>query len=81
MAAHLDEFELNNFVADAFAADFPDLSDEEVKKLYVYDVPKMSAGGSCSILGEKAEKPYNLAQTFGLDSRLSNVNSKYIIVV
>jgi|SRR6185369_9550279 len=65
---HLDEFVLNDFVAESFAAEFPDLSAEEVKKLYVYDVPKMSPDGSCSIIEEKADNPYNLAETFDLNS-------------
>lgn len=64
LAGRVDEIKLNNFVAEAFATDIPELSEEEVKKLYVYDVPKMSPDGACSIIEEKAEKPYNLARTF-----------------
>ena len=68
LATRVDEFELNNFVSEVFSQTPPELSEEAVKKLYVYDVPKMSPDGSCSIIEEKAEKPYNLAETLGLDS-------------
>ena len=68
LISHIDEVKLNNFVKDVFAAKFPDLSEEEVKKLYVYDVPWVSADGLTCVLDKKAEKPYNLAETFGLRS-------------
>lgn len=68
LAVHSDKYILNDFVAEAFAAGVPDLSEEEVKKLYIYDVPKVSTDGSCSIIEEKADRPYNLVETFGLQS-------------
>src|SRR5258706_7049730 len=42
-------------------------SHTEIKKLYTYDVPAISDDGACSILDKKADKPYNLAETYGLD--------------
>lgn len=68
LVTYIEEVKLNNIVAEVFIAECPKLSDAEVKQLYVYDVPKMSPDGSCSIIEEKAEKPYNLAETFGLDA-------------
>ncbi len=75
LTSHVDKVELNDIVKKTFAAEFPKLSEEEVKSIYVYDVPKMTADGSCSIIEEKAEQPYNLAETFGVQSdwaRLKN---------
>jgi len=67
LISHTESIELNNFVAEIFSTKFPDLSEKEIEKLYAYDVPKMSADGSCSILEEKAEDPYNLAKIFELE--------------
>src|SRR6476469_8397873 len=61
------EVELNNFIEEAFVLKFPNLSEREVKKLYVYDVPWVSADGASCVLDKKSDKPYNLAETFGLD--------------
>lgn len=55
-----------SLVKTIFANETPTLGEETIKKLYTYPVPKMSADGSCSILEEQAEKPYNLASTFGI---------------
>ncbi len=61
----IEKIDLNNFVKDAFEQNFQNLSDKEIQNLYVYDVPKLSADGSCSILEEKNETPYDLSQIFG----------------
>lgn len=77
---YIGEVELNDIVEKAFAAKFLNLSEEDVKKLYVYDVPKISPDGSCSIIEEKAEKPYNLAETFGLsDSFVELKNNSHTL--
>jgi len=68
LVSQFNNIGLNTIVEDIFAAEIPQLSEEQIKNLYVYDVPKMSPDGSCSILEEKADKPYDLAETFGLES-------------
>lgn len=57
---------LNTIVKHMFSQTPTPLSEEEVKYLYVYDVPKISEDGSCSIIDTPAEKPYNLAEIFKL---------------
>lgn len=59
--------QLNTFVEDAFRQIRYDFSEEEIRELYVYDIPRLSPDGSCSILEEKSDIPYNLATTFGLN--------------
>jgi putative methionine-R-sulfoxide reductase with GAF domain len=70
---YLEKTKLNNFVKEVFSMNFPSLSKKEIEKLYIYDIPKISADGSCSILEEKNEKPYNLAETFGLSYDLEEL--------
>jgi len=55
---------LNSFVKEAFDLKIPNLSEKEIKDLYIYDVPKLSADGSCSTLEEKSDVPYDLSKTF-----------------
>lgn len=61
-------FKLNNFVTESFLQTKKNFSDQEIKKLYLYDIPKFSPDGSCSIVEEKNHEPYNLAITYGLSS-------------
>jgi L-methionine (R)-S-oxide reductase len=61
-----DESLLNTIVDDVFGQIRDDFSEEDVRDLYVYDVPRLSPDGSCSILEEKNDIPYNLAITLGL---------------
>lgn len=56
---------LNDFVEKAFEKNLPKLSKEDTHNLYIYDVPKLSPDGSCSILEEKSEIPYDLSKIFG----------------
>ena len=68
----IDKVQLNNVVEEAFHQKKTNFSDEEMRKLYMYDIPKITPDGSCSILEEKNDIPYNLAETFGLiDNALS----------
>ncbi|MDE2590599.1 MAG: hypothetical protein KGL95_13150, partial [Patescibacteria group bacterium] len=62
---NLGKTDLNNFVESTFGKNLPELSEKEINKLYAYDVPKLSADGSCSILEEKNEIPYDLSKIFG----------------
>lgn len=62
----ITDVSLNNFVSEAFVKSRGNFSKEEIEKLYVFDVPKVGPDGSCSITSEKEDKPYNLAETFGL---------------
>lgn len=56
------EVTVNNFVELAFGESLPaTLLDDEIEKLYKYDVPKIGENGACSIKHEKEEKPYNLS--------------------
>src|SRR5437868_3327718 len=57
---------LNTVVDDAFRQTRDDFSEEDIQHLYVYDIPRLSPDGSCSILEEKSDTPYNLATTLGL---------------
>ncbi len=62
-----EEIKLNDFVKEAFEVSPDELTKEKLEKMYKYDVPKMGSNGSCSITGEKEDKPYNLAQTLNLN--------------
>jgi L-methionine (R)-S-oxide reductase len=73
LVSHVEKVKLNDIVKKAFVSKTPVLSDEEVKSLYSYPVPKMSPDGSCSIIEEAADKPYNLAETLGLTSDFSRL--------
>ncbi|MGH7245556.1 MAG: GAF domain-containing protein [Candidatus Levyibacteriota bacterium] len=76
----VEKVKLNTIVENAFSQDSPIFSDKEVENLFVYKVPKMSPDGSCSIIDEPAEKPYNLAATFGLShDRSSLIDNSQII--
>ncbi len=55
-----------SLVNTIFTKPAPVFDGESIEKLYTYPVPKMSADGSCSILEEQADQPYNLASTFGI---------------
>jgi len=66
LAPVADEALLNTIVDDAFWQIRGDISEEDVRHLYVYDIPRLSSDGSCSILEEKSDIPYNLAITLGL---------------
>lgn len=56
----------NSFVANAFNQTKKGFSDEEVQKLYVYDIPKLGPNGTCSTTHEKEDEPYNLTIIYGL---------------
>lgn len=66
------ETDLNNFVKEVFEKEVPEFSEEEIKDLYAYDIPKLSADGSCSILEEKNETPYDLSKIFGRSPSFTN---------
>lgn len=64
----LNNLELNDFVKEAFDI-FPNkLTEEEIDRIYKYDVPKLGLDGSCSLTNEKEDKPYDLARTLGLEA-------------
>lgn len=73
LAQESKEINLNNLVADSFTRKLPNLSDEEIIKLYQYIIPKISADGSCSIIEEPAEKPYNLAHTYEISFSIEDL--------
>lgn len=56
---------LNDFVKEAFGKKIPKLEVKEIKDLYIYDIPKITPDGNCSILEEKNEIPYDLSKIFG----------------
>lgn len=57
-------YHLLSVVEDIFLREKQSFTDEELRQLYIYDIPKLSKDGTCSILSEKNEKPYILSQTF-----------------
>src|SRR5579871_5782039 len=59
------QYRLDTIVKKAFEKVPHPLTNQEVEKLYVFDVPKLGPGGACSITHEKEDKPYNLTEIFG----------------
>jgi L-methionine (R)-S-oxide reductase len=70
LESHSDE-NLNRYVEAWFDCPTPRLTENEVRKLYQYHVPKLGPGGSCSITDELEEAPYDLSQIFRLNDESS----------
>lgn len=56
---------MHSLVETATRMNPPAFSEEEVRILYEYRVPKISADGTCSMNDTWEEKPYTLAQIYG----------------
>ncbi len=75
LAKEVTNYSLNNFVNEVFQQSKKEFTDAELTSLYTYDIPKLSPDGSCSILEEKNDIPYNLAHTFGLSEDVTKLAS------
>lgn len=70
--------QLNTIVKNSFQKNRGHFTQEELTNLYTYPVPKPGPGGTCSLTNDLAEQTYNLAQTLGLKSKISNLQSHHL---
>src|SRR5690349_13821505 len=61
----------NKLVEKAFAENVPKLEASALPKLYTYREPEEGEDGTCSRIEKVKEKPFNLAEVFGLGAELS----------
>ena len=70
LVSQIGEINFNEFVDEAFRLE-RELSDDEEGKFYKYKVPKLAPDGSCSFGNVLEDKPYDLSQTYDINSRNS----------